>query len=164
MSNINNCFSEASVQLLTSSAIFHPTPIPKEEPDILEYGRAEIKNVVGFYGKQAFVEFEGVTYTSKALIDADETVAEWRIFKRAVVRERDDMMQKKKLAKSPTLQELKVEMTALNTHATIFLNIFKLLDILLTLPVGTATVESSFSQMKMVKTRLHSRLNDVNLE
>ena len=32
-----------------------------------------------------------------------------------------------------------------------------------TLPVGTTTVESSFSQMKMVKTKLHSRLNDVNL-
>ena len=44
-----------------------------------------------------------------------------------------------------------------------FPNIFKLLDILLTLPVGTATLEHSFSQMKMVKTRLRSRLNDVNL-
>ena len=29
--NINNCFSEASVQLLTSSAIFHPASIPNEE-------------------------------------------------------------------------------------------------------------------------------------
>ena len=65
-------------------------------------------------------------------------------------------MQKKKLAKPPTLQELKVEMTALNTYATIFPNIFKLLDILLTLPVGTATLECSFSQMKMVKTRLRT--------
>ena len=43
-----------------------------------------------------------------------------------------------------------------------FPNIFKLLDILLTLPVETATVERSFSQMKMVKTRLRFRLNDVN--
>ena len=109
------------------------------------------------------MEFEGVTYTSEALVDAEETVAERRIFKRAVVRERDEMMQKNKLAKPPTLQELKVEMTALNTYATTFPNIFKLLDILLTLPVGTATVERSFSQMKMVNTRLHSRLNDVNL-
>ena len=70
------------------------------------------------------------------------------------------MMQKKKLAKPPTLQELKVEMTALNTYATIFPNIFKLLDTLLTLPVGTGTVECSFSQIKMVKTRLRSRLNE----
>ena len=64
-----------------------------------------------------------------------------------------------------TLHELKIEMRTLNTYATtcIFPNIFKLLDILLTLSVGTATVERSFSQMKMVKTRLRSRLNDVNL-
>ena len=33
----------------------------------------------------------------------------------------------------------------------------------LTLPVGTATGERSFSQMKLVKTRLHCRLNDANL-
>ena len=77
MSNINNHFSEASVQLLTSSAIFHPASILKEEPDILEYGRTEMQNLVGFYGEQASVEFEGVTYTSEALIDAEETVAEW---------------------------------------------------------------------------------------
>ena len=32
-----------------------------------------------------------------------------------------------------------------------------------TLPVATATVEHSFSQMKIVKRRLSSRLNDVNL-
>ena len=78
--------------------------------------------------------------------------------------EREEMMQRKKLAKPPTLPELMVEMTSLNTHAAAFLNISKLLDIQLTLLVGTATVECSFSQMKMVKTRLCSRLNDVNFE
>ena len=50
VSNINNHFLEASDQLLTSSAIFHPASIPKEEPDILEYGRTEMQNLVGFYG------------------------------------------------------------------------------------------------------------------
>ena len=34
---------------------------------------------------------------------------------------------------------------------------------MLTLPVGTATIERSFSQMKMIKTRLRKRLNDTNL-
>ena len=29
--------------------------------------------------------------------------------------------------------------------------------------IGTTPVEHSFCQMKMVKTRLHARLNDVNL-
>ena len=40
---------------------------------------------------------------------------------------------------------------------------FKLMNIILALPVGTATVERSFSQMKMIKTRLRNRLNDSNL-
>ena len=53
VSHINNHFSEASVQLLTSSAIFHPAPIPKEEPDILEHGRTEMQTLVAFCGKQA---------------------------------------------------------------------------------------------------------------
>ena len=122
-----------------------------------------MQNLLGFYGEQVSVEIEGVTYTSKAVIDAEEPIAEWQIFKGAVVREINGMMQKKKLAKPPTFQELKVEMMALITYANIFPKIFKLLDILLTLPVGTETVERSFSQMKMVKTRLRSKLNDVNL-
>ena len=41
---------------------------------------------------------------------------------------------------------------------------FKLINIMLTLPVGTATVERSFSQMKMIKTRLRNHLNDTNLK
>ena len=40
---------------------------------------------------------------------------------------------------------------------------FKLLNIVLTLPVGTASVELSFSYMKLIKTRLRNRLSDVNL-
>ena len=40
----------------------------------------------------------------------------------------------------------------------------KLLNILLILPVGTATVERSFSDMKMIKTRLRNRLSDDNLQ
>ena len=34
---------------------------------------------------------------------------------------------------------------------------------LLALPVGTATVERLFSEMKLVKTRLRNRLSDSNL-
>ena len=40
----------------------------------------------------------------------------------------------------------------------------KLLNILLTLPVGTAIVKRSFSQMKMIKTRLRNQLSDANLQ
>ena len=35
---------------------------------------------------------------------------------------------------------------------------------MMALPIGTASVERSFSQVKLIKTRLRSRLSDSNLE
>ena len=54
-------------------------------------------------------------------------------------------------------------MAGSDAYTDIFPEIFKLLNILLTLSVGTATVERSFSQMKLVKTRLRSKIIDSNL-
>ncbi len=44
------------------------------------------------------------------------------------------------------LQEVKREMECSGTHAEIFPEMFKLLNILIAMPVGTATAERSFSQ------------------
>ena len=38
-----------------------------------------------------------------------------------------------------------------------------LAKVCLTIPVGTASVECSFSQMKMIKTQLRNRLGETNL-
>ena len=35
-----------------------------------------------------------------------------------------------------------------------------MMNIFLVLPIGTASVERSFSHLKIIKTRLHSRLSD----
>ena len=43
--------------------------------------------------------------------------------------------------KAPTLEDFKGEMEGSGTYSEIFPEIFKLLDILLALPVGTATVK-----------------------
>ena len=45
-----------------------------------------------------------------------------------------------------------------------FPNLKKLVSIALVLPVTTATVEKTFSDMKMVKTRLRSRLGEDTLD
>ena len=55
-----------------------------------------------------------------------------------------------------------MEMGSCDGYADIFPEIITLLNILLFLPVGTASVECSFSQMKLVKIRLRSRINDRN--
>ena len=52
-----------------------------------------------------------------------------------------------------------------DAYGGIFPEMFKLINIMLTLPVGTATdVERSFSQIRMIETRLRNRLNDTNLK
>ena len=46
---------------------------------------------------------------------------------------------------------------------TLFPNLCKIAQISLSIPVTTASVERSFSQMKLIKTRLCSSLTDKNL-
>ena len=46
----------------------------------------------------------------------------------------------------------------------VFPKTWKLLNIMMALPVSTATIERTFSQMKLIKTRLRNRLSDSNLE
>ena len=48
-------------------------------------------------------------------------------------------------------------------YSSIFPETFKMINILLSLPISTASVERSFSQMKMIKTRLRNRLSDATL-
>ena len=50
-----------------------------------------------------------------------------------------------------------------SSYSNIFSETFELMNILFTLPIGIASVERSFSQMKMIKTRLRNRLTDVTL-
>ena len=51
-----------------------------------------------------------------------------------------------KSTKPPSLQDVKVEMEISSAYKEVFPEMFKLLDILLSLPVGTASVERLFSQ------------------
>ena len=63
--------------------------------------------------------------------------------------------------KAPTMQEIKVKMES--NYSVIFPEIFKILNNPLVIPVATTSVERSFSQMKMIKTRLRNRLADTTL-
>ena len=126
-----------------------------------------IRNCI--YEKDATAEFGGTTVSSPPLVDGEEVLAEWRVFKLAFAMELKSFMEKKALkekgkdCKPPTLQELKGEMEVSGAYSDMFPEIFKLLNILLALPVGTATIERSFSQMKLVKTRFRNRISDSNL-
>ena len=136
---------------------------PTHEAALPEFGNNELKVLLNFYGKEAQVEFGGKTYTSPPLVDSEAILSERRVFKRAFAKQKEALMKKNQLSKPPTLQEIKMEMEPCDGHADIFPEIITLLNILLVLPVGTASVERSFSQMKLVKTRQRSRINDRNL-
>ena len=49
------------------------------------------------------------------------------------------------------------------SYARIFPETFKMMNIFLVLPIGTAPVERSFSHLKMIKTRLRSCLSDCSV-
>ena len=55
------------------------------------------------------------------------------------------------------------ELVTYETLISMFPNLNTLASICLTIPIGTASVERSFSQMKMIKTRLRSRLGEKSL-
>ena len=143
--NIERRFSGKTVQLLTASSIFSPLFPSKEE--LKGYGDDEIKVLSSFYGCIASVEFEGIKYTSPPVLNADELISEWKVYCRAMLQEKGTMLAAKGDSKSlPTMQELSARMMSCEAHSDIFPEMFKLIQIILCLPVGTATVERSLAK------------------
>ena len=97
--------------------------------------------MANFY--EAEVTFEGVTYSSLAIINKEELLGEWQVFKRAVFQEKKVMMGGGNTS-PPSLQDIKDTMET--SYAYIFPETFKVMNIFLALPIGTASVERSFSQ------------------
>ena len=76
-------FLRVCVNLLVSSSIFNPSSFPTDETALPEYGNKELNYLVLYYGREARAEFDGATSVSPPLIDSDEILSEWRVFKRA---------------------------------------------------------------------------------
>ena len=163
LENIRNRFSDRSLKIVTAMSIFNPATLPSEE-SLSSYGNEQIKLLAGFYG-EATVKYDGETHTSKLFVDASELLSEWKIFRRALVVEKKSLMERKNSPiLSPTMQDILEEMMKSKTYEGVFPETWKLLNIMMALPVSTATVERTFSQMKLIKTRLRNRLSDSNLE
>ncbi len=162
LENIDRRFNSNAVKILTAMSVFNPSLLPAKE-DLSSYGVDKISCLGDFYGKPAEVEFDGITYSSTPLLNKDDLISEWAIFKRALLQERDEIMKSKSLEKAPEFQEVLEELKRSAAYTGIFSETFKLIDIMLSIPVGTATAERSFSEMKLIKTRLRSRLTEQNL-
>ena len=146
--NINSRFSGEVVELVVSASVFNPALLPNDETLLRAYANSKPSTLANFYEEKVEVTFEGVTYASLAIINKEELLGEWQVFKRAVFQEKKVMMEKN--TSPPSLQDIKDTMET--NYACIFPETFKM--VFLVLPIGTAQVGRSFSHLEMIKTRL----------
>ena len=148
IANINSHFSgEVALSLLSqpqySTQLFFLMMTHFSE---LMVTHSKLSTLDNFYGEKAEVTFEGVTYSSLAIINKEELLGEWQVFKEKVMIEKN--------TSTRSLQD------TMETSACIFPETLKMQNIFLALPIATASVERLFSHLKIIKTSLRSCLSD----
>ena len=144
----------ASTNFISSMSVFDPCNLSTTEYELLNYGTDKINMLTSFYGSPQKVILNGQEAVSQIDIHPEETASEWKLFRRIIY--------KQYLEKS--LQDVLLTLTRKDDIRAGFPNLSKLAEILEVLPVTTATVEQSFSSMKLIKTRLRSRMGEETLE
>ena len=105
-----------------------------------------MEKLLKFYGETTEIECEGNVFSTPADVDKTESRHEWKAFKLVI------------FEKSLSLKEHARLFLRSEGKCVTFPNIKILLTIAMVLPVSTATVEGSFSDMKQIKDRLCNRL------
>ena len=140
-------------------SVFNPAQLPDSSQDSFSsYGNGEMKLLATFYGEEVEVELFDTFFKSPKVLDGDGLISEWPVFRRALLKEKQVFMSAKSVAKIPTFQELFEEIHSSEAYFGIFPETFTLINIVMTLPVGTATVERSFSYLKMVKVTIKKQI------
>ena len=149
--NISNRF--ASHEIVSALSIFDPRRVPSTESDKLPtYGNRSIEVLLDHFGKDMPAVTLNGDETMKSAVVSSNIRTEWTTFRTF-------------LAKKPK-DDIKSQLAELITNdmlVTMFPSLHKIASIGLTIPVSTASVERSFSQMKLIKTRLRNSLTDIRL-
>ena len=95
IANINSLFSGEVVKLVVSASVFNQDLLPDDETLLRAYGNSKLSTLANFYGEKAEVTFEGVTYSSLAIINKEELPGKCQVFKRTVFQEKKVTMEKK---------------------------------------------------------------------
>ena len=149
--NISNRF--ASHDILSALAIFDPRKVPSPDSSHLPtYGKKSIDILLDHYGKEKPALTLNNEETMKSALIHSEVHTEWIAFRNLLA----------KKPKDDTALQLK-DLITNEMLNTMFPNLHKLAVVCVTIPVSTASVERSFSQMKLIKTRLRNSLNEGNL-
>ena len=117
-----------------------------------QYGEGSVTVLLDQYGgRKTAVSLEGEEYEKMGLVSS-EVKAEWKTLKHYLAKKTQEDM-------ASQLHELVTNETLIS----MFPNLNTLASICLTIPIETASVERSFSQMKMIKTLLRSRPGEKSL-
>ena len=143
-----------STGLVSSMSVFDPRHLPDDEEKLVAYGTEKIQSLISFYGSAQEVYFDGNKGTSQPDIDPEDTESEWKLFRRVIFVQH----------RHSSLQQVLSTLLSSGDIAAAFPNLARLAAILIVLPVTTATVERTFSSMKLIKTRLRSRMGENTLE
>ena len=143
-----------STDFLSSMSVFDPRHLPNSEERLNNYGEEKIRILIDFYGIAQRAYFDGDEAFSQPDIDPEYTEAEWKLFRQLIFRKYRDS----------SLQTMLFCLTGSDDISTVSPNLAKVATILEVLPVTTATVERSFSSMKLIKTRLRSRMGEKILD
>ena len=122
-------------------SIFDPRKAPKADsrtPDLSNYGEEAIGTLLVHYGSEKPAETLHGELTSKEVIITSDITTEWKMYHQVLV-------SKPKYDMKTQLKEL----ASNDTFKTLFPNLNKMGTICLSIPVMTASVERSFSQMKL---------------
>ena len=83
IANINSCFSGEVVKLVVLASVFNPALLPDDETILRAYGNSKLSTLANFYGEKVEVTFVGVIDSSLAIINKEELLGEWQVFKTA---------------------------------------------------------------------------------
>ena len=149
--NITSRFT--SQDIVSAFSIFEPKKVPNVDlPEFPSYGDNEVAILTAHYGQDKSAEATtGKQYIKEGLIST-EVSTEWKTYRHYLSKQPKDTFKK----------QLK-EMSSETMMVSMFPNLSTLAKIYLTIPVSTASVEKSFSQMKMIKTRLRNRIGESSL-
>ena len=149
--NVSSRFA-SSGQVVSALSIFDPKKLPGDPEKLSSYGDTSIATLLKHYGVERPAEtIEGEETVREPVVSSDIT-NEWKTYRQYMAKQPEENM-KLQLKQLTSNEMLKTMFPNLNTLASISLSI----------PVATASVERSFSQMKLIKTRLRSSLSDSSL-
>ena len=139
--------------IVSALAIFDPRNVPStDSSQFPTYEKKSIEVLLNHYGKDKFALILNDEETVKTAVISPEVHREWITFRTLLAKTPEDSiaLQLKELITNEML-------------VTMFPNLQKIASIGLTLPVSTASVERSLSQIKLIKTCLQNSLTEGRL-